>query len=292
LKTRKRNRKQNFDYSKNGIYFITSCCKDRVHQFGEIIENRMHLNKYGQIAHKQIIWLEMKYPYVNLHNFVVMPNHIHILLEIAVGTGRDLSAIHKHHEINHHTVGTGRYFERTGRDYERTGRDYEKTGRDYERTGRDYERTGRDYEKTGRDYERTGRDYEKTGRDYERTGRDYERTGRDYERTGRDYERTGRDYEKTGRDYERTGRDYERTGRDLSLRVKSVSSLIGAYKTTSSKLIHLAGNEDFIWQRSFHDHMVTNNRNYKNVFNYITENPRRWDRDVFNSLTNPNFKGN
>jgi len=222
LKTRKRNRKQNFDYSKNGIYFITSCCKDRVHQFGEIIENRMHLNKYGQIAHKQIIWLEMKYPYVNLHNFVVMPNHIHILLEIAVGTGRDLSAIHKHHEINHHTVGTGRYFERTGRDYEKTGRDYERTGRDYERTGR----------------------------------------------------------------------DYERTGRDLSLRVKSVSSLIGAYKTTSSKLIHLAGNEDFIWQRSFHDHMVTNNRNYKNVFNYITENPRRWDRDVFNSLTNPNFKGN
>jgi REP element-mobilizing transposase RayT len=210
----------------------------------------MHLNKYGQIAHKQIIWLEMKYPYVNLHNFVVMPNHIHILLEIAVGTGRDLSAIHKHHEINHHTVGTGRYFERTGRDYEKTGRDYERTGRDYERTGRDYEKTGRDYEKTGRDYERTGRDYE------------------------------------------RTGRDYERTGRDLSLRVKSVSSLIGAYKTTSSKLIHLAGNEDFIWQRSFHDHMVTNNRNYKNVFNYITENPRRWDRDVFNSLTNPNFKGN
>lgn len=69
------------------------------------------------------------------------------------------------------------------------------------------------------------------------------------------------------------------------IKIKSVSSLIGALKTTSSKDIHLARNGDFKWQRSFHDHIVKNQQRYDLIFNYINENPKRWKSDILNPQT-------
>ena len=77
------------------------------------------------------------------------------------------------------------------------------------------------------------------------------------------------------------------TGRDLSLpsvgKTKSVSELIGAFKTTSSKLIHLNGLEYFFWQRSFYDHIIRNESALNNIREYIANNPLNWalekDRD-------------
>jgi putative transposase len=184
-----------FDYSQDAIYFVTSCCKDRTHYFGEIINREMKMNKYGEIAHKQILWLETQYPYVELHNFVVMPNHIHILFEInrnaiPVGSGRDRTQ-------NDETSQNDGTFQNL------------------------------------------------------------------------------------------------RSGRDLTLhKIKSISSLMGAYKTTSSKQIHLLGNENFLWQRSFHDHIVRDSKRYDNIFNYINTNPARWNEDVFNKETNSNYTEN
>ena len=168
MKNRKRNRMQGFDYSKDAIYFITSCTKNRIHHFGEIMDGKMQLNNFGEIAKNQLEWLEKQYPYIELHNYIVMPNHIHILMEInrVVGTGRDLSQQQK---------------------------------------------------------------------------------------------------------------------------IKSISSIMGAYKTTTSKQIHLLGNYDFSWQRSFHDHIVRNENSFHNIYNYITDNPSRWKEDTFNKETNPNF---
>jgi REP element-mobilizing transposase RayT len=49
---------------------------------GTIKNGVMILNEYGKIAEKQWFWLGKQYPYVILHNFVVMPNHIYGLIEI------------------------------------------------------------------------------------------------------------------------------------------------------------------------------------------------------------------
>ena len=65
------------------------------------------------------------------------------------------------------------------------------------------------------------------------------------------------------------------------LKIKSVSSLLGALKTTSSKSIHFAGLLDFEWHRSFHDHIIRDEKSYRNIFNYITNNPRNWWKDKF-----------
>ena len=95
LQSRKRNRMKNFDYSKNGAYFITICIQDRISYFGKIKEGKITLNKYGEIVAKTWEWLATQYPYVELGEFIVMPNHFHGIIYInsnnVVGTGRDLS---------------------------------------------------------------------------------------------------------------------------------------------------------------------------------------------------------
>lgn len=69
-----------WDYGWNGAYFITICTKKRVHYFGEIENKKMVLSHAGVIA--DILWHEIprRFPFVNLGEFVVMPNHIHGIL--------------------------------------------------------------------------------------------------------------------------------------------------------------------------------------------------------------------
>jgi hypothetical protein len=57
-------------------------------------EPQMILNAYGKIAEQQWYWLAEQYRYIVLYEFIVMPNHMHGIIEInrnAVGTGHDLS---------------------------------------------------------------------------------------------------------------------------------------------------------------------------------------------------------
>lgn len=75
-------RLQNWDYGNDGAYFITICTQNRVCFFGEILDGEMQLNKIGQLAEK--FWLEIPnhFSFVELGNFVVMPNHTHGILII------------------------------------------------------------------------------------------------------------------------------------------------------------------------------------------------------------------
>lgn len=110
----------------------------------------MNLNEYGKIVEDQIIWLQEQYPYIDLHNYVVMPNHVHLILEIN-------SLVLK----------------------------------------------------------------------------------------------------------------------DDATKIKSLPSLIGAFKTTSSKFIHKKGLENFAWQRSFHNYIIRNEKAYENIYTYINLNPEK-----------------
>ncbi|MDR6968813.1 REP element-mobilizing transposase RayT [Flavobacterium arsenatis] len=76
-------RLKNWDYASNGAYFITICTKDRKHYFGEITNGEMELSPIGELAHQ--FWNEIPahFPFVELGNFVVMPNHMHGILIIS-----------------------------------------------------------------------------------------------------------------------------------------------------------------------------------------------------------------
>lgn len=79
-------RLRHLNYSEPGAYFITICTQNRRCILSEISvgaglappENR--LTEYGRIAVRQIEMLESRFPSVAVDRYVVMPNHIHLLV--------------------------------------------------------------------------------------------------------------------------------------------------------------------------------------------------------------------
>ena len=163
---RKTTRLKDYDYSKNGFYFVTTCTKDRAEHFGEIKDEKMILNNFGDIVKQQWMWLEEEYSYVDTDEYAVMPNHFHGILIIdseQVGNGRDRSL-----------------------------------------------------------------------------------------------------------------QD------NPTKKIKALSELIGAFKTTSSKLIHQSGLSIFHWQKSFYDHIIRNDKSLDQIRKYIHYNPLKWEYDPEN----------
>jgi len=151
---RKSNRLKGYDYSKNNKYFITVCVKNNVCCLGEIKNKEMILNEYGRVIERQWLWLSEQYPYVILHNYVIMPNHFHAILEIRRPSDFDLKLTDENKN-----------------------------------------------------------------------------------------------------------------------KIKSISELVGAFKSTSSKHIHLLGFVNFQWHRSFHESVIPNETAFYNISNYIKNNP-------------------
>jgi len=56
-----------------------------------------------------------------------------------------------------------------------------------------------------------------------------------------------------------------------------LSHIIGAFKTTSSKLIHQAGYKNYKWKRSFHDRIIRDDE-LEIKRNYIRKNPENWEK--------------
>ena len=76
-------RLKGYDYAQSGLYFITICCHNRACIFGHIENGIMIMNQYGKIAHNH--WkntIEIRNN-IELHEFVVMPNHIHGIIQIS-----------------------------------------------------------------------------------------------------------------------------------------------------------------------------------------------------------------
>ena len=88
LPKRKQNRLVEYDYSTPNAYFITVCTKNRKNLFwmevGAIIDrpNNVPLTNLGMIARQSIEDIPNYYSAVSVDHFVIMPNHIHLLLQI------------------------------------------------------------------------------------------------------------------------------------------------------------------------------------------------------------------
>ncbi|MBI2436890.1 MAG: hypothetical protein HYV41_04080 [Candidatus Magasanikbacteria bacterium] len=185
-RNRKRNRMRNFDYSSNNLYFITACVDDRRHFFGGIYRKTMCINCVGSIIWQQWEWLIQRYSYLIPHAFIVMPNHIHAVLEIDSGLVLSNDGVaHTRRRDRSRPVPT---------------------------------------------------------------------------------------------DVANTPNNITNTNIQ-STKIKPLSELIGAFKTTASKQIHQIGFPQFAWQRSFHDRIIRNERAYQNIINYTIHNPQQWHRD-------------
>jgi len=86
LKNRKNTRLKSADYNRNQAVFLTICTKERrcvlsrVVGIGVLDGPQIELTKYGQIADKYINQLNDFYDDLSVESYVIMPNHIHIML--------------------------------------------------------------------------------------------------------------------------------------------------------------------------------------------------------------------
>ncbi len=84
----------NWDYGSHGLYFITICTKNKEHYFGEVntlsktslhpeppLETQsiasLQKTTIGEIAFKYWEQITAYHPFVELDEFIVMPNHVH-----------------------------------------------------------------------------------------------------------------------------------------------------------------------------------------------------------------------
>ena len=189
---RKHNRLINFDYKTNGLYFVTICTKNREHLFGGVHHDFMCVNRIGSIVYRQWEWLFAQYPYIIDHGFIVMPNHIHGIVEI----DRSLTDDKIEMDITDNNV----LLDCNGRDRSRPVPTDVTNKLDIEKNIK-------------------------------------------------------------------------------PTKILSLSNIIGAFKTTSSKMIHQQNFPQFNWQRSFHDHIIKNEKEYEQIYKYVGMNPVLWNRD-------------
>jgi putative transposase len=84
-------RLRHFDYSQPAAYFITACTHQRACMFGEISGTDMHCNALGQIVADTWHALPQRFVGVVLDEFVVMPNHVHGILQMTHEAAAQLS---------------------------------------------------------------------------------------------------------------------------------------------------------------------------------------------------------
>ncbi len=92
-KNRRRSiRLQGYDYSLNGMYFITLCTQNHECLFGKIADGVMRLSEIGHIVTDSWEWLGEQYDHVELDEWVIMPNHFHGIIFITDGKGGSRTA--------------------------------------------------------------------------------------------------------------------------------------------------------------------------------------------------------
>lgn len=64
---------------------------------------------------------------------------------------------------------------------------------------------------------------------------------------------------------------------------KNLASIVRGFKigvTKNARMIHA----DFAWQSRYHDHIIRNDESFRNISNYIVNNPANWTVDKFHKL--------
>jgi putative transposase len=80
-------RLKDYDYATAGAYFVTICTQHRECLFGEIVAGVMRLNDAGNMIQDVLSQLSIKYASVEMDQFTVMPNHIHMIIFLNTNVG-------------------------------------------------------------------------------------------------------------------------------------------------------------------------------------------------------------
>ena len=86
---RRSTRLKNYDYARDGAYFVTICAQHKEYMFGNIIDGKMILNPAGEMIKKWLFELKNKFKNIELDEYIIMPNHIHLIIFILNNIARN-----------------------------------------------------------------------------------------------------------------------------------------------------------------------------------------------------------
>jgi len=74
------------------------------------------------------------------------------------------------------------------------------------------------------------------------------------------------------------------SGTPAPTKMTDIPNIIGKYKAGITRAVGNAlmrSENNTIWQRSYHDHMIRNETDDRRMWQYIDENPARWQEDCY-----------
>ena len=117
LPKRKSTRLTNFDYSSVGAYFVTICTENRRQILsylvgGDVLDapHDVELLPHGKIAEKYLNQFNNFYNHIKIDRYVIMPNHIHLILFVMNGGASRTSPPTKQHSVVSQFVSTFKRF--------------------------------------------------------------------------------------------------------------------------------------------------------------------------------------
>jgi REP element-mobilizing transposase RayT len=75
-------RLQGWNYASPGAYFVTICVHRPETILGEVVGEEVVLSPFGNVAADAWLWLASQYPYIDLDEWVIMPDHFHGIIVI------------------------------------------------------------------------------------------------------------------------------------------------------------------------------------------------------------------
>lgn len=84
---------QNWDYREKGFYFVTICVSERRYEFGYIENGKMVENNNAQLCRTAWNDLLNHFSNIRLDTFIIMPDHVHFIMEITKKTDTNLGNI-------------------------------------------------------------------------------------------------------------------------------------------------------------------------------------------------------
>ena len=195
MNERKDVRLKAYDYSSAGAYFITICTQDRrcilsddVLVGGGVADApRLRLTEPGMTVEQTLLEMDRTYDYISIDNYVIMPNHVHLLVSIT-------------------DSGTSRTPNGTSRTPNGTSRTPSPT-----------------------------------------------------------------DHPESA---------YEPVGAGVPDRPSPANAVLPAFVSTFKRFTNRKCGEK-LWQRSYYEHVIRNDRDYEETWNYIENNPAKWIDDRY-----------
>jgi len=100
-------RLEGYDYSQEGLYFVTIDLKNKKNLLWKT-ENIYELNEIGKMIEKIILEIPIYYLGILIDEYVIMPNHIHLIININKGRKWDLNEINKGRKWDLNEINKGR----------------------------------------------------------------------------------------------------------------------------------------------------------------------------------------